>query len=625
MVDPKQVFEDSYPRDPSAAESLLAELAGLIGWKASAVQPRIAELAPQPANIEPLKLEARYRTLVEQIPAVVFMAYLDRGVGEAYVSPHIEAALGFKQEEWLNDPVRWYQQIHPEDKARWSIEAADIFLKGKQLRSAYRVLARDGRVIWFQCDAKMVQREDGTPWFIHGVAIDVTDLKEAESALKKAHDELEARVRERTAELAQTNRELQIEIAERRRVEAERALLFAREKAAREEAETANRLKDEFLATLSHEMRTPLTAILGWACLLHSPGIDEKGFERARQAIERNARAQSQIIDDLLDVSRIIAGKLRLKVQPVPLARIIEDALDSVRPAAEAKEMQIETVLQARSPLVSGDPDRLQQTIWNVLSNAVKFTPRGGRVEVRLEEVLGEAVITVSDTGPGIAPEFLQHVFDRFRQADGSYTRAYGGLGLGLAIARHLIELHGGTIEVFSDGVGRGATFVIRLPASKTQDQHDDGTRLQKGHGANGSSPAAGRQLEGVRVLLVDDEPDNLELITRLFKNFGAEVSTASSARGALQVLQRADIEVLVSDIQMPGEDGYELIRKARLLMIEQRRRLTAVALTAHARVEDRARALEAGYEAHIAKPVEPADLIELIVRARRQTAEGSQ
>jgi CheY-like chemotaxis protein len=299
--------------------------------------------------------------------------------------------------------------------------------------------------------------------------------------------------------------------------------------------------------------------------------------------------------------------------------------LDSVRPAAEAKEMQIETVLQATSPMVSGDPDRLQQTIWNVLSNAVKFTPRGGRVEVRLAEVLGEAVITVSDTGAGIAPEFLQHVFDRFRQADGSYTRAYGGLGLGLAIARHLIELHGGIIEVFSDGVGRGATFVIRLPVSKTRDQPDDGTRIETGHGPNGSGSAAGRQLEGVRILLVDDEPDNLELLTRIFKNFGAEVSTASSARDALQVLQRADIEVLVSDLQMPGEDGYELIRKARLMMIEQRRRLTAVALTAHARVEDRARALDAGYQAHIAKPVEPADLMELIVRARTQTVGGSQ
>ena len=543
------------------------------------------------------------------------MAYLDGGVGEAYVSPHIEAALGFKQEEWLNDPARWYQQIHPEDKTRWSIEAADIFLTGKPLRSAYRVLARDGRVIWFQCEAKMVQRDDGSPWFIHGVAIDVTELKEAESELKKAHDELETRVRERTAELAQTNKELQIEIAERKRAEEERALLFAREKAARKDAETANRLKDEFLATLSHEVRTPLTAILGWACLLRSPAVDEKVFERARQAIERNARAQSQIIDDLLDVSRIIAGKLRLKVEPVALSRVIEDALDSVRPAAEAKEIQIDTALQSVSPMVSGDSDRLQQTVWNVLSNAVKFTPRGGRVEVRLEQVQSGATITISDTGPGIAPEFLRHVFDRFRQADGSYTRPHGGLGLGLAIARHLVELHGGTIDVASDGVGRGATFVIRLPISKTRAKKAEGKTIQKGRASNGSHAPAGRQLEGVRVLLVDDEPDNLELLTLLFKNAGAEVATASSARDALQVLQRADIEVLLSDIQMPEEDGYELIRQVKALMFQQRNRLTAVALTAHARAQDRTRALEAGYAAHISKPIEPGNLIDLIAK----------
>jgi signal transduction histidine kinase/ActR/RegA family two-component response regulator len=452
-----------------------------------------------------------------------------------------------------------------------------------------------------------------------------TDRREADSALKRAHDELEARVRERTAELAQKNRQLQIEIAERRRVESERSLLFAREKAAREQAEAANRLKDEFLATLSHEMRTPLTAILGWACLLRSPEIDEQGFERAREAIERNALAQTKIIDSLLDVSRIIAGKLRLKVQPVALSRVIEDALDTVRPAAQAKEIQIEARLRATSPLVAGDPDRLQQTVWNVLSNAVKFTPRGGRVEVSLAEVKSEATITVSDTGAGIAPEFLEYVFDRFRQADGSYTRAYGGLGLGLAIARHLTELHGGNIEVASEGVGRGATFVIRLPVSRIREHDGDLKSARRSQRSNGSHPRAARPLEGVRVLVVDDEPDNLEMLDRLFKNSGAEVATASSARDALQVLQRADIEVLIADIQMPEEDGYELIRKVRLLMLEQRRQLTAVALTAHAGKRDRIRALEAGYEAHIPKPVEPAPLVGLIARLVRERERGQK
>ena len=586
-----------------AAESILEDLAGVFRWNGSGAD------ATTP---EPLNLEARYRTLVEQVPAVVFMAYLDQGIGEAYVSPHIESLLGFTHEEWLNDPVRWYQQIHPDDKARWSLEGAHMFFSGEALRSVYRVLSRDGRVIWFQCEAKLVHRDDGTPWFIHGVAIDVTELKEAESELKRAHDELEMRVRERTAELAETNRELQIEIADRKRAEAERAVLFTREQHAREEAEAANRLKDEFLATVSHELRTPLTAVLGWACVLRTGRIGENTFDRAVEAIERNARSQSQLIDDLLDVSRIIAGRLRLNIQLVDLDKVIEAALDSVRPAAQAKQIQIKTTSKPLPFPVSGDPDRLQQIVWNVLSNAIKFTPRQGRVDIEVGPRDQEVMIAVRDTGPGISREFLPHVFDRFRQADGSYTRLHGGLGLGLAIARHLVELHGGTIHAANNDEPPGARITITLPLVKILRQQGQVAEVEPAE-----MPAAtltkDLPLTGLQILVVDDEPDSLELLALVLKQYGAEAATASSAQAALNVLRSADIDVLISDIQMPGEDGYALIARARAIAAERGRRLTALAVTAHAKAEDRARALQAGYQAHVAKPVDPGELVLLV------------
>jgi PAS domain S-box-containing protein len=602
-----------FPLPFDSPESVLEGLASIFQWTSARQkkhdQTPDADAPPE----EPLNLEARYHTLVEQIPAVVFMAYLDQGIGEAYVSPHIEALLGFTREEWLTDPVRWYQQVHPDDKARWSLEAARMFLSGEPLRSVYRIIARDGKVMWFQCEAKMVHRENGAPWFIHGVAIDVTDLKEAEAELKRAHDELETRVLERTAELAQTNRELQIEIAERKRAEEERALLLSREQHARAEAEAANRLKDEFLATISHELRTPLTAVLGWACVLRMGKVEEAAFERALEAIERNARSQSQLIDDLLDVSRIIAGKLRLKVQTVDLVTVIEEALDSVRPAAAAKEIEIHTALKPLARPFTGDPDRLQQIIWNLLSNAVKFTPRRGRVEIMVEAEEDEAVIVVRDDGPGISSEFLPHVFDRFRQADGSFTRTHGGLGLGLAIARHLVELHGGTIQVSNAEKGQcGATFTIRLPILKPLAKPEAGVAVEAPSPPALAQPGK-KPLAGLRILVVDDDPDSQELLAMVFKKYGAQVATASSAPEALNVMGRADLDVLVSDIQMPDVDGYELIRKVRAMVTERNSQVTALALTAHAKAEDRARALEAGYQAHVPKPIDPVELVMMV------------
>ena len=382
-----------------------------------------------------------------------------------------------------------------------------------------------------------------------------------------------------------------------------------REHAARQEAETANRAKDEFLATVSHELRTPLNAILGWAHMLRTNKLDQITQSRALETIERNAKSQAQLIEDILDVSRIVTGKLRLDVRPVELAPVVEAAIESVRPAADAKDIRIEAILDSRAGPVSGDPDRLQQIVWNLVANAVKFTGKGGRVQVRLDRVQSRIEIIVSDTGQGITAEFLPYVFDRFRQADATSTRRYGGLGLGLAIVRHLTEMHGGVVTVASPGEGLGATFTVKLPVIATHAGEPESERAHAASGGSGSSLPP-PNLDGVKVLVVDDEPDTCEMLRVMVGQFGAEVKTCSSSAEAMNLLKHWDPDVIVSDIEMPDEDGYELIRKVRQAEASARGRLVpAVALTAYARVEDRVRALSAGYQMHIAKPAEPAEL----------------
>ena len=377
-------------------------------------------------------------------------------------------------------------------------------------------------------------------------------------------------------------------------------------------AEESNRLKDEFLATVSHELRTPLTAVLGWAHLLRSGQLDEESSARALETIDRNARAQNRMIEELLDVSRIITGKLRLDVRPVDLPLVVEEAVDSVRPAADAKAVRLQLVLDPQAGPVSGDPDRLQQVIWNLLSNAVKFTPKGGRVQVRLERINSHVELTVSDTGQGIEPEFLPFVFDRFRQADMTKKRAHGGLGLGLAIARHLLELHGGAIRAASGGTGQGATFTVTLPLMVVRAQ--PGAAERRHPTAVESLPyESGPALDGLRVLVVDDEPDTRELLAAVLKGRGAAVTLAASAGEALQAIERETPHVLVSDIGMPGEDGYELISRVRALPPERGGNVPAAALTAYAREDDRIRALLAGFQIHIPKPVNPAELAAVV------------
>ena len=394
------------------------------------------------------------------------------------------------------------------------------------------------------------------------------DLYKANAALALSNQELETRVKERTAELEQLSR-----------------------------------LKDEFLATMSHELRTPLNAIFGWVTLLRTRRLDEPTQERALETIERNARAQKRLIEDLLDVSRIVTGKVALEILPVNPQRVVEAALETMQPAAQAKGVTVVPLLDTGAATVRGDFARLQQIVCNLLSNAIKFTPSGGRVEVTLAHRMGEAEISVSDSGQGIKPEFLPLVFDRFRQEDGSISRRHGGLGLGLAIVRHLVELHAGSVEAFSEGEGKGSRFVVRLP-----------TRLglaRNGAGEESAAPipTSSTMLTGIRLLVVDDEPGARDLIANVLQGYGAEVSLAESGQAALTKLFEQRPHVLIADLGMPGMDGYGLIEQVRALDPDFGGQTPAIAVTGYASPVDRLRALQAGYQNHVAKPVEPHEL----------------
>ncbi|MGE5361784.1 MAG: ATP-binding protein [Bacteroidales bacterium] len=374
------------------------------------------------------------------------------------------------------------------------------------------------------------------------------------------------------------------------------------------EAERINRVKDEFLATLSHEMRTPLNAILGWAQMLDSGRLDPARHKEAIRTIVRNAQAQSRLVNDVLDVSRIISGKMRLTLRTVDVASVVVAAIASIRPAAEAKGVEIHATAPRRLMMI-GDADRLQQIAWNLLSNAVKFTPKQGRVDVTVEIRESNVALTVADNGIGIEPDFLSHLFQRFRQADSSTTRQHGGLGLGLAVVRHLVELHGGTVRAESPGLNRGATFAVTLPIRAIAADKDNGSRPQSLVGAATLAHAQLPRLAGIRVLVVDDEPDARELVDAALTEFGAQVRTVASAQEAADVLQGWRPDVLVADIGMPVEDGYSLIARIRALPANDGGVTPAVALTAYAQRQDRIRALEAGYQEHLAKPASPIDL----------------
>ena len=409
------------------------------------------------------------------------------------------------------------------------------------------------------------------------------------------------------------------EAAKKARTEAEKAA--AENERLYRQAEESSRLKEEFLATISHELRTPLSAILGWARMLRLGQLTPENTAKALDTIERNARAQAQLVDDLLDVSRIITGKLRMDVRPADPDSFIDAAVDAVRPAAEAKGVRVQKVTDTGTVSIPGDPVRLQQVVWNLLANAIKFTPRGGRVQIRSERVNSHLEIIVSDTGSGISPDFLPHVFDRFRQADQKTSRQHGGMGLGLAIVRHLVEMHGGTVRADSEGEGKGATFTVMLPITPVYQVDSSGGRVHPGARDLLPPDDSTDRLDGLRILVVDDEPDTRDLLKQGLEYCGATVEVAGSAAEAIDSLQIWLPDILISDIGMPGTDGYDFIRQVRNLPPQRGGKVAAIALTAYTRIEDRLQALRAGYDMHVPKPVELTELVAVAATVARRNS----
>ncbi|MUH01713.1 response regulator [Scytonema sp. UIC 10036] len=603
--------------------------------KSNEVKRQAAQLALM--NAELRKREEMFRSLSVCSPVGIF---LTDTLGKCtYINPRYQAIYGMTYEESLGDG--WTLAIHPEDRQQVIADWYAVSSKGQEYKGEFRILTPSSVERWvLMSSSPMLSDEKQVIGYV-GTVEDVTERKKA----------------------------------------AEEHIKLIREQTARQEAETANRLKDEFLATLSHELRTPLTSILGWARLLRQRKLDEKAIVRALETIERNAALQAQLIDDILDVSRIIRGKLQLNLGRVNLASVVSAVIDSVHLEAETKKIQLEYIVEStdseaaktrgqkderKDPVqlavslrlalatfyyVLGDPNRLQQVVWNLVNNALKFTPEGGHIQVRLsmEEGIGHWAlddgdssqspipntqspryiqITISDTGNGISPEFLPYVFDRFRQADGSITRNQGGLGLGLAIVRYLVEMHGGSVRAESPGIGQGATFTVRLPLL----QGKDIVKKEMGGEREGNKPSLAPTLpniepkinsghssfhilSGLQVLVVDDDTDTREYITTVLQQHGANVTAVASVHQALSTIETSLPDVLVSDIGMPEEDGYTLIRKLRNLEPEIGGQIPAIALTAYVKEQDCNRALELGFQEYVTKPVEPSNLINSVTK----------
>ena len=595
------------PLDPNILTSKVTVFVELFK-KTEAVKQQAAQLVA--VNAELRQSEERLRSLSTCSPVGIFE--IDTEGGCRYTNPRYQTICGLKAAESLEK--RWLESVHPEDRERAVTSWSDYIREGRNYSEEFRFQTAQGIVRWVQVRSSPMLSGQGELLGYVGTLEDITEGKQAE--------EVRAQV--------------------------------IREQTARQEAEAANRMKDEFLAVLSHELRTPLTSMLGWSKILRSKKLDDKATSRALEAIERNAMSQMQLIEDILDVSRIIRGQLRLNVSAVNLISVMEAALEAVRPLAEAKDIKLNTVLNTSVGSVYGDPARLQQVVWNLLTNAIKFTPKGGRVEVRLSAYFGSSIsdfgfaqsndfglgsdgenldssntdegsnpkfkiqnsksqyaqIQVIDTGIGISSEFLPKVFERFRQADSTTTRSHNGLGLGLAIVRHLVELHKGTIFAQSPGTGEGATFTVRLPLLQ-DNRANRGNREATGEI---SSPVAPVPLAGLKVLVVDDQADTRNFLSFMFEEYGAIATAVASVDEALTVIEQAKADILISDIGMSEQDGYTLIRKLRSLEPEKGGRIPAIALTAYTREEDRLEALRAGFQQHLSKPIDPTKLIAMVV-----------
>jgi PAS domain S-box-containing protein len=540
-----------------------------------------AELYRKTRQLEKLNRELEYH--VEQRTERLRLALeagdmavweLDLQSNTITLDPRCMQLFGISNDEFDGQLQTVLSKIHSEDRENVEQTLSRAIDECSAYSAEFRVVLSDGRICWLAGIGRVQNGEETGPVRVVGINYDITERKQAEE---------------------------------------ERERILSSEQALRYEAENANRLKDEFLTTLSHELRTPLTSILGWSSMLCDGKLKGDKASHALETIHRNAKSQVQLIEDLLDVSSIITGKLRLELCPVDLLSVIQSAIDSVRPAAEGKNIKLQAVFDHSPGVITGDANRLQQVIWNLLTNAIKFTPSGGRVNVDVKRVEADVEIVVSDTGQGISPDFLPFVFDRFRQADQSITRKKGGLGIGLSLVRHLVEQHGGTVQAESDGVDQGATFTVRLPivARVIQSEPEKETIVQRQEKRESLDEVP--VLSGLKVLVIDDEADTTELLKVVLEEFDTQVTTANSAAEGLAAFERINPDIIVCDLGMPQEDGYSLIKKIRALPRDLGGQTPAIALTAYAQTEDRVRALKAGFQLHLAKPVEPLELASVV------------
>jgi len=565
---------------PIKPQILTAKIAVFIDLfqKTAEVQRQATRLTA--VNAELQKSEQRFRSLSACSPVGIF---LTDTLGQfIYTNPRCQVICASKLEGDFRDSL--LKLVHPEDCDRVLADLSGWTQTNQEYLSEFRLLIYqplplNSIVLWVHVRSSPMLCDRGEFLGHVGTIEDISDRKQAEE---------------------------------------ERSKLLC-EQVARQQAESANRMKDEFLSTLSHELRTPLNSMLGWAGLLRTRNFDENTTAKALETIERNAKMQAQLIEDILDVSQIIRGKLQLVLHPVNLAFTIETALDTVRPAAEAKAIEIKNILKSSASIVSGDLNRLQQVILNLLTNAIKFTPEGGKIEVRLVSVDSYAEITISDTGIGINQEFLPHVFERFRQADSTISRSYGGLGLGLAIVDRLVEMHGGTISAYSAGEGQGTTFILKLPLLKVESEHGKVEELEK-HSSLIFPTSCSLHLDDLQILVVDDEPDVCELLAIALAEYGAQVTAASSVAEAIKVLDRLQPDILISDIGMPEEDGYTLLSKVREIAAKRGWRIPAMALTAYVRPEDYMHTFSSGFQMHMSKPVDTTELIRAIAKLAGRT-----